>query len=216
VQYDDDLSDVVIPTTPCPPARGTVEEWEAEMASLDHVRGDYDPLAPLVAAAKADFTWGQEEGTNRYGGADAVRRLAQAGASFERIAGYLDCTVEDIAFRFTRIKDEAPKFALAEAALRAFEDGLRHDHFEAIAERTGLSLDQVKHLAQNLGLKTQAAQQLEAGGGRKYGPEVYDLIRKMRVDEGKSFGQIGKRLNMNRNTIGVICGRRGWKPAVRS
>jgi hypothetical protein len=216
VQYDDDLSDVVIPTTPCPPARGTVEEWEAEMASLDHVRGDYDPLAPLVAAARADFTWGREQGTNRYGGADAVRRLAQAGASFERIAGYLDCTVEEIAARFTRFPEEAPKFAAAEGHLRALEGELSHGLFGKIAEATGLSFDQVKHFARNLGLTPRATQQIEAGGGSKYGPEVYDLIRKMRVDEGKSFGQIAKRLNMNRNTIGVICGRRGWKPAARA
>lgn len=196
------LDDVKIPTTPCPPARCSAEQWEEEMAELDHMRGDWSSIAVTAAEARCEYTCDSE---GRYGGYDAVHRLVLKGASFDEIARIVGDTVENIVRLFCQADDDVQAFRKAEHILRT--DGCPSQ--AEVARLSGLSRNQLSLLCSKLGIQSAQTASMQAGGGRTIPPEVYAKVKELR-EAGKSASQIGAIVGIKANTVTRICTRRGW------
>jgi DNA-binding CsgD family transcriptional regulator len=198
----DFLDDVVIPNHPCPPARCSAEQWEAEAAQLEHVRGAWSTIAVEAAEARTEYLLAEN---GRYAGYEAVHSLARAGASFADIARIVGDTVENVVRLFCQADEDVKAFRQAEQILR--QEGCRSQ--AEVARRTGLSRNQLHVLCAQLGIKSMQTASMEAGGGRTISPERYAKIRTLR-EAGKSAAQIAAIVGVKPNTATRICTRNGW------
>lgn len=215
----DYLDDVVLPTTPCPPSSASIEEWEREHADNfdDSPWGDsvdYETarrLSELKHAVEGSTSIVGEAraGAHRFEGQTEASMLSHDGMSWAEMASRTGLQVEQIARLFIRSSDDWSTAVDLEAFIRSDEwDGT----MAALTERSGWTRDRLNgSFLPLLGVTTKEAARVRAGGGHKYGPEIYSAIERMRTVEGRSYGKIGKELAMERTTVAAICRRRGWK-----
>lgn len=197
------LDDVVIPQHPCPPARCTLEEWEAEAAQLEHLKGGWIALA--VEAADARCRFNLEHGNGRYGGAQAVHDLARKGARFDEIARLVGTTIPTVARMFAQADRDVSKFLAAEELVRTQPV----ESYEALAQAAGLTVDQAMHFCEALGVQSEVVKRVKAGGGLKVTAEQIAKIKELR-EAGRSYSQIGRVVGLKDNTVTRICLRKGF------
>lgn len=198
MQYDNTLDDVVIPTHPCPPARCSQEQWDEEAAELEHIRGSFSSVA--VAAADARCAW-RNDPHGRYGGALAVRNLAQRGVPWSEIAAIIEDRIENVARVFCKADANVQAFIKAEQWLRT--NGC--PSYGKVAEATGLDKYQVFRLCERLGIKSDVVRK---------GPANEALIAEIkRLWEGtrQPSRMIAAQVGMSHSTVRKIIQRRGFK-----
>jgi DNA invertase Pin-like site-specific DNA recombinase len=196
------LDGVEIPQRPCPPARCSVEQWEAEAAGLDHMKGDWNEHAVEIADARCAWQNGRQ---GRFGGHAEAHRLAGLGLDFDAIARVLRASIQDVARQFCKADADVQAFIEAERILRT--EGCPSQ--AEIAGRTGLSRTQVQVLCTQLGIKSEQTASMEAGGGRTISAEQYERIRELK-EAGTSSRRIGAIVGVKPATVRRICTRKGW------
>lgn len=196
------LDDVVIPSTPCPPARCSVEQWEAEAAGLDYMKGDWSELAVEAAEARCEY---QHDRRGRYAGYEQVHALAMKGVAFGQIARIVRDSVENVARLFCQADSDVPKFIKAEQILRT--EGCPSQ--AEVARRSDLTRNQIQLLCGQLGIRSDYHGDMAQGGGRVITAEQYAEIKRLR-EQGASAAQIGRAVGIKANTATRICTRNGW------
>lgn len=200
---NDDLSDVVIPDHPCPPARSTLDEWEREAETLPHMR---------LKIQEKRFTAARDRWTNRmdrWGGRDLVVTLAtQDGLGLDQIASLLAATPEEIAGTLVQPGEDKGNVQRVLNVVRTWKANPDWSAGQ-IGRHCGVTTAFVTHHVNQLGGTFAAVERRKAGGGHKYPAEVYDTIRDLRA-AGMSYTQIEKRVGVHWNTVARICKRRGY------
>lgn len=202
--------DRTISTIECPTST-SYEDWEAEQAELGYTAWA-GALPGRTREALCDLVWHLEQSstqdaTQRFSAAHAAQELAHDGMSFDEQARRANVDPLTIAGLFAQAKADAVPTLEAERLVRSDDwDGT----LESVMETSGFGQATARYLLARIGVKTKAAEQVAAGGGLKYGPEVYERIKHLRTVEGRSYGWIGKEMGMNRTTVARMCLRRGW------
>lgn len=192
----DDLSDVVIPNRPCPPARHSLAEWYEEAATLDHLR--------FIGRPPIDRDWwlGARESERRA----KVIELHRKGHTFEAIADMVKAPAADVARPFSKERsdvDGVPRALLIERAWTEDPDASA----KAIARRLRCHHVDVTDLAEVLGHEMRSVARARDGGDSRYGTAELAQMQAMR-DAGHSWAQIGKAFGVDRSTVYTVFKRR--------
>lgn len=195
----------------CPPGAAPLGDWLAETFPGRLTERQEQLVAVLRHEIECtDSLVGESGGEHRWNGRTEAIELRYTGMSFDEMADHVGCEPERIAQMFCRSDETVDATLQAE---RHIVSGDWDGEIKSLQDLTGLSYDTFhRSLLPALGVQTKAQKNLAGRGGLKYGPEVYDAIKRMRTVEGRSYGSIAKELAIpNRTTVARICNRRGWE-----
>lgn len=205
----EDLSDVIIPTTQCPPSKASRDEWEAEAASLPYLQGAFDPATRWLVSAAAAVSNGDHDALRQ-----SVHKLVRHGATFATVAGKLSIHINTVAACFVRKGASTLEREQAIAAEAVVRSGMWDGTTATLAKATGMTERKLReNLLPALGVPTEAQKNLATGGGLKYSVNTYEDIRKLRYS-GMSYADIGRHMGLPRNTVYRMCQRRNFLTAA--
>lgn len=168
------------------------------LRELDEIHGtQFAPPIEFVALGNYRARWSEAEDSVNWHGAlqSLVREMLASGLTLEEAGKVVSRHPSMVASYLTIDPVLAPGFVRADKLLRLGE--LSH---RQIAERVGLTPQQVDRLATLTKQRSKAAMQLEAGGGLKWDALVLNKILELR-DQGVSYGEISKRTGVPMGTV---------------